>query len=124
MCANDVQINSRKKFNVNAKVVLKACSEIAVVKHRWQRVSDAALLAADISPRDYEGKYAQPVVTATLLAALPPSAMQSRPYTFSVTATFADGSNNQIAYVTLQINYVRLSSVNFVCMCLLHFCVR
>ena len=70
------------------------------------------MLAADISPHNFEGKRALPVVTATLLEAMPSFAVQSKPYTFRVTATFDGnyhGINENTASATLRINYVSLS---------------
>ena len=51
----------------------------------------------------------QPVVTVTLLAAMPKMAKWSEPYTFTVTANFVDGlgiTQNE-AFAILHINYVR-----------------
>ena len=113
-----VQANTQKRINVNAKVVLQACSNATMVKHRWQSTSSAAMLGAEIAPRSFEGRHAQPVVTVALFKAIPSLARKSEPYTFSVTATL-DGTyaDNKIsASTSLRINYVRLvnTRVHFV----------
>ena len=68
------------------------------------------MLGAEIAPRSFEGRHAQPVVTVTLFEAIPSLAMKSEPYTFSVTATldgtYADSKIS--ASTTLRINYVCL----------------
>ena len=101
------QNNIQTRFNINANVVLRACSEVPMVKHTWEPTSNAAMLAADIAPRNFKGG-ALPAVTVTLIEAMPPLATQSEPYTFSVTATFDgnDGKTQNNASATLRINYV------------------
>ena len=100
------QTNKQKKFNVNANVVLQACSKAAMVSHSWEPTSNAAIVASNISPSNFAGQGPQPVVTVTLLAAA--SLAQSEPYTFRVTATFAvdERTDEKVASVTLSINSV------------------
>jgi hypothetical protein len=102
------QANAQRKFNVNAKVVLKACSNVPMVSHNWKAASGAAVLGADIAPQNFKGTRLLPVVTATMLAALPPSSRPSEPYRFTVTAKFAGHKAENTASATLRINYVRV----------------
>ena len=96
---------------MNSKVVLRACSKVTMVKHGWKRKSNAAILGADIAPRNLEGTRSQPVVTVTLLAAIPPLARRSEAYIFTVTAEFDGGDaeirTSNMASTTLLINHVR-----------------
>ena len=106
---NAAQTNARKRFNLNAKVVLKACSNVAMVAHSWKPKSDAAMAAAEIAPPSSDGKLPQPVVTVTLRAAMASPATYSEPYTFEVTATLDETyAGNQInALTSLRLNNVR-----------------
>ena len=88
--------------------MLKACSDVAMVSHDWKRKSSAAILAAEIAPQNAEGGSFLPVVTARMLAALPPSSRPSEPYKFTVTAKFAGYEAENTASATLRINYVRV----------------
>ena len=90
------------------KVVLKACSNVTMVAYDWQATSNAAQLAGNIAPKNFKDMRMPPVVTVTMLAALPPSSRPSEPYKFSVTATFAGKGVQNTASATLEINHVRL----------------
>ena len=94
------QTNAQRKFNINAQVVLKACSKVGMLAHQWQPTSDAARDAADIAPRSFPTARPLRVVTVTMLAALPQSGRPSEAYTFTVTATF-DGYPKNKASATL-----------------------
>ena len=73
---------------------------------QWEQTSNAAILCADIAPK---GLRSQPTVTVTLLQAKPRLALQSEPYTFTVTAKFRHGgARKSTASATLYINYVRV----------------
>ena len=112
-----LQGNAQRKFNVNAKVVLKACSHATMVSHKWEAASSAAILGADIAPKNFQGKRPQTVVTVTLLAALPPSRRPSAPYTFTVTTKFDGYDAENTASTTLEINYVRENLLIKFCVC-------
>ena len=100
--SNSLQSNQLQRANVNTPVVLRACSNVPMLATKWERTSNAALLAADIAPLD------QPVMTVTLRAAMPALARQSEPYTFTVKAIFeGDSESVGSASATLHINYVR-----------------
>ena len=86
--------------------MLKACSNVTMLAHYWERKSDASLLASDITPRSLGRKQEMPVVTVKMLAALPPASRPSEPYKFTVTADFADEVTST-ASVTLKVNHVR-----------------
>ena len=101
-----VQPNSRTRFNVNSQVVLKACSAASMTTQMWEKESNAAILGADIAPKGLQVARTDPVVTVTLLSALPKMAKTSLPYTFAVTASFASTDSKSEAYATLYINYV------------------
>lgn len=101
------QTNEHRAFNLNAKVILKACSNIAMVTHSWERTSNAAILGADLYPKKFGAKRPQPEVTVTMLATLPPSSRPSAPYKFTVTAKFDGYKVQTTASATLRINYVR-----------------
>lgn len=108
-----MQANTQTKFNANTNVVLRACSKVAMVSHKWQPKS-AAIQGADITPRtSMEKEQSQPMVTVALRQPMVLSAQQDEPYTFKLTATFvspggttADARSNTHE-VTLQLNYVR-----------------
>ena len=110
-CPFFVQANARRKFNMLTKVVLKACSNVTMVEYDWQATSNAAQLAGNIAPKNFKGMQMPPVVTVTMLAALPPSSRPSEPYKFSVTATFAGDGVKNTASATLEINHVRFSQL-------------
>ena len=98
------QATSRRTFNLNEKVVLKAIGK-NMKKQKWKQTSNAALLGAEIAPK------AKPTVTVTLREALPLLAKESDPYTFTVTTMFADRERNE-ASATLFLNYVRFSGAS------------
>ena len=100
------QTNARRKFNVDAKVVLRACSDVPMVSHKWTLASDASVLAADISPKNNNGGRPLELVTATMFAPLPPSSRPCEPYKFAVTAKFAGYEAGIVATATLTINHV------------------
>lgn len=101
--------NTQTKFNPNTNVILRACSDVAMVSHKWTPKSVPAIQGAEIIPRSaVEKKQLQPTVTVVLLEPTVLSAKLSEPYTFVLRATFVSphgDARSNTHKLKLQLNY-------------------